>query len=414
MTLLAAALLLVACKSDEPSGSYYIQMLKPITGNAYVSVKYANETTDSLVFYSSSSWALAPYQSVAPWLTIDGQSTGSGPMEVKRKITMEPNTTGDVREAYYRISVTNTSEEAYTTFAVQQMATRVDGTLGNAPLVKQIDGSDGSSISISYDNFSRPTHISQKGTTTEIDMVINYQDIGGENNVVEATFNMAKQNFVYKDTTYSVSNLTAKGRFYDQRFAGMKNYVLMPRMFSNFETTSDASMHRQTSNGFDDYTPVKREGSYAAFSVDGYYNTSFENALMVNSLLGRFVTTYGVYYNGKYQLYADQKHTADSIAVVRQFSDTQRRYETYKLEYSSIDARRTSVDVNQLIEGVDQCDPFMLLSFFKLARQSSVISKATGRFNTYTVSAKTRQDLAVESMTVTDKNGQTVTYTFTY
>ena len=100
--------------------------------------------------------------------------------------------------------------------------------------------------------------------------------------------------------------------------------------------------------------------------------------------------------------------------MVRTFSNGSRQYEKYDLEYSNIDARGTSVDVNQLIEGVEQCDPLMLLSFFKLARQTSVIKKATGRYNTYTVDAKARPDGAVESMTVTDKNGKSVVYTMKY
>ena len=56
----------------------------------------------------------------------------------------------------------------------------------------------------------------------------------------------------------------------------------------------------------------------------------------------------------------------------------------------------------------------MLLSFFKLARQTSVISKATGRYNTYTVDTKTRSDGAVEKLTVTDKNRNAITYSFSY
>lgn len=412
--MLAAAALFASCSDSESNASYYIQLLKPRTGDTYISVRYANETADSLVFYSSSSWAISPYMNSAPWLKFSGPLSGNASQIVRYGVEMEPNTTGQVREAFYRISITNTSKDAYNTIAFQQMATRIDGTLGNAPLVKQISGSDGSLISIDYDAMSRPTHIALKGQKTELDMTIGYEKRGGTDNTTVATFTTNKHVFAYNDTTYTLNNLTTTGEFEDQSFAGVRNWVLMPQMFTSFKSADNASMRKQTSSGFDNYMPITHEGSYAAFSPDGLYGTSYENALMVNNVLGRFSTTYGVYYNSKCQLYADEKHTADSIAVVRLYSDYKRHYETYKLEFADIDARMNSVDVNQLIEGVDQCDPYMLLSFFKLARQTSVISKATGRYNTYTVATKQRLDKSVESMTVTDQHGNAITYTFSY
>lgn len=410
--LLTATLLLVGCDPIEPSGNYYVLINKPMTGNSNISIRYANETADSLVFFCTDTWALASYQSTAPWLKINGATSGFGAQIVKYGVTMEPNTTGQMREAYYRISLTGTTEDAYAMFAYQQLGTRIDGTLGGAPLVKQIEGSDGSTININWDDHSRPTHITMKAGKRDLDMAIAYEPENSDG-VIKATFTTNKNIFAFNDTIYTINDLKMTGNFEDTQFNGTKSSILMPRMFCSFESTAKVSMHERASSGYETYANVDHKATYASFS-DGLYGISFENALMVNNLLGNFVTSYGIYYGGKYQLYADEKHTADSIAVVRAFPGQKSNYETYKLEYSSIDGRATSVDVNQLIEGVEKCDPFMLLSFFKLARQTSVISKATGRYNTYTVDTKTRSDGAVEKLTVTDKNGNAITYSFSY
>ena len=111
----------------------------------------------------------------------------------------------------------------------------------------------------------------------------------------------------------------------------------------------------------------------------------------------------------------DSLHCADSIAVERVFPDYSHKAETFKMTYSSIDNRMTSVDVNQLIGGVANCDPYLLLSFYKLARQTSVVAKAEGKKGTtYTVSTETNANGSVRTMTVTDHMGNKITYTFEY
>ena len=108
---LTAALLLAACDKAEPSKSYFIQLQKPRTGDSYMGVKYANETEDSLAFYSSGSWALSAYMGTSPWVQFNGPTSGKGEQFVKMGVTLEPNTTGKMREAYYRVSLTGTDEE---------------------------------------------------------------------------------------------------------------------------------------------------------------------------------------------------------------------------------------------------------------------------------------------------------------
>jgi hypothetical protein len=70
--------------------------------------------------------------------------------------------------------------------------------------------------------------------------------------------------------------------------------------------------------------------------------------------------------------------------------------------------------VNQLIEGVSQCNPYLLLSMMKFARFTNVVETAKGRFNSYVVKTTQNSNGAVQTMTVSDKSGQTITYTFEY
>ena len=160
---------------------------------------------------------------------------------------------------------------------------------------------------------------------------------------------------------------------------------------------------------------AKQTMGYKAFANNGY-EYSYANGFMVNNTIGdKFVQAYGFYYNSKGSLEPDGLHTADSIGVERIYSDHSHKAEMYKLEYSSVDNRKTSVDVNQLIEGVENCDPYMLLSFYKLARQTSVISKATGNKGTaYTITTTTNADGSVKTMQVANGNGGAITYTFGY
>lgn len=150
--------------------------------------------------------------------------------------------------------------------------------------------------------------------------------------------------------------------------------------------------------------------------TNGNYGYSFSNGFMVNNTIGdRFVQAYGFYYNGKGSLSVDSLHCADSIGVERIYSDRSHKAEMYKMTYSNIDNRTTTVDVNQLMEGVADCDPFMLLSFYKIARQTSVIAKAEGKKGTtYVFETTTNVDGSIKTVTVTDNKGKKITYTFTY
>ena len=160
---------------------------------------------------------------------------------------------------------------------------------------------------------------------------------------------------------------------------------------------------------------VSQTMAYKAFT-NGLYDYSFSNGFMVQNVIGsKFLQAYGYYYNGKGSLQVDSLHCADSIAVERIFPDHSHKAETFKMTYSGVDNRMTSVDVNQLVGGVANCDPYMLLSFYKLARQTSVVAKAEGKKGTvFTVATETNANGSVRTMTVTDHKGNKITYTFEY
>ena len=87
----------------------------------------------------------------------------------------------------------------------------------------------------------------------------------------------------------------------------------------------------------------------------------------------------------------------------------------YKLSFSNISNRMTTVDANQLMEGVANCDPYLLLSFYKLARQSYVLAKVEGKKgSTYTFNTTANADGSIKTLAVTDANGNKITYTFRY
>ena len=94
--------------------------------------------------------------------------------------------------------------------------------------------------------------------------------------------------------------------------------------------------------------------------------------MVKNTIGNKFAQAIGVYYNGKSKLDVDSIYKADSIGVERIYSDHKHKSEMYKLSFSNISNRMTTVDANQLMEGVANCDPYLLLSFYKLARQSYV------------------------------------------
>ena len=403
---MAAVALVASCEEQEPSSFYSIQVALPHTGNYPIGYKYANEYSDSLKFLSYSPWKIEQTEGDEGFVTINGQTSGKGNMIVSYGVTLSENTTGKSRFATYQIVDSEDASRAKATLRYVQFATRQDGALGNAAEVKNISGSDGSNIDITYDLRHRPLSISMSTGDMKREITFAYDDY---ENTVTAT--QSKYEFSYADTLFTYNNVKLNGSYLDRFLPNVNSYIYQPRMLMTLDS-NEASLVN-TFNDTRNY--IKQTMAYQAFSNNGI-EYSFANGFMVkNSIGNKFAQAIGVYYNGKSKLDVDSIYKADSIGVERVYSDNKHKSEMYKLSFSNISNRMTTVDANQLMEGVANCDPYLLLSFYKLARQSYVFSKAEGKKGArYTFDTKANADGSIKTLAVTDANGNKTTYTFSY
>lgn len=403
---MAAVALVASCEKQEPSSFYSIQVALPHTGNYPIGYKYANEYSDSLKFLSYSPWKIEQTEGDEGFVTINGQTAGKGNMIVSYGVTLSENTTGKSRFATYQIVDSEDASRAKAAFRYVQFATRQDGALGNAAEVKNISGSDGSNIDITYDNCHRPLSISMSAGDMKREITFAYDD---NDNTVTAT--QSKYEFSYADTLFTYNNVKLNGSYMDRFLPNVNNYIYQPRMLMTLNSSETALVN--TFNDTRNY--IKQTMAYQAFSNNGI-EYSFANGFMVKNTIGnKFAQAIGVYYNGKSDLNVDNIYKADSIGIERVYSDHKHKSEIYKLSYSDISNRMTTVDANQLMEGVANCDPYLLLSFYKLARQSYVLAKAEGKKGSiYTFKTTTNADGSIKTLDVTDANGNKITYTFRY
>lgn len=403
---MAAVALVASCEKQEPSSFYSIQVALPHTGNYPIGYKYANEYSDSLKFLSYSPWKIEQTEGDEGFVTINGQTAGKGNMIVSYGVTLSENTTGKSRFATYQIVDSEDASRAKASLRYVQFATRQDGALGNAAEVKNISGSDGSNIDITYDNRHRPLSISMSAGDMKREITFAYDDY---ENTVTAT--QSKYEFSYADTLFTYNNVKLNGSYMDRFLPNVNNYIYQPRMLMTLNSSETALVN--TFNDTRNY--IKQTMAYQAFSNNGI-EYSFANGFMVKNTIGnKFAQAIGVYYNSKSNLDVDSIYKADSIGVERVYSGNKHKSEMYKLSFSNISNRMTTVDANQLMEGVANCDPYLLLSFYKLARQSYVFSKAEGRKGArYTFDTKANADGSIKTLAVTDINGNKTTYTFSY
>lgn len=403
---MAAVALVASCEKQEPSSFYSIQVALPHTGNYPIGYKYANEYSDSLKFLSYSPWKIEQTEGDEGFVTINGQTSGKGNMIVSYGVTLSENTTGKSRFATYQIVDSEDASRAKASLRYVQFATRQDGALGNAAEVKNISGSDGSNIDITYDNRHRPLSISMSAGDMKREITFAYDDY---ENTVTAT--QSKYEFSYADTLFTYNNVKLNGSYEDCFLPNVNSYIYQPRLLMTLNSSETALVN--TFNDTRNY--IKQTMAYQAFSNNGY-EYSFANGFMVkNSIGNKFAQAIGVYYNSKSNLDVDSIYKADSIGVERVYSDNKHKSEMYKLSFSNISNRMTTVDANQLMEGVANCDPYLLLSFYKLARQSYVFAKAEGRKGArYTFDTKANADGSIKTLAVTDINGNKTTYTFSY
>lgn len=403
---MAAVALVASCEKQEPSSFYSIQVILPSTGNYPIGYSYANESSDSLKFVSYSPWKIEQTAGDEGFVTINGKTSGKGNVLVSYGVNFSENTTGKSRFATYQIVDSEDASRAKASLRYVQFATRQDGAMGNAAEVKNISGSDGSNIDITYDNRHRPLSISMSAGDMKREITFAYDDY---ENTVTAT--QSKYEFSYADTLFTYNNVKLNGSYEDCFLPNVNSYIYQPRLLMTLNSSETALVN--TFNDTRNY--IKQTMAYQAFSNNGI-EYSFANGFMVkNSIGNKFAQAIGVYYNSKSNLDVDNIYKADSIGVERVYSDNKHKSEMYKLSFSNISNRMTTVDANQLMEGVANCDPYLLLSFYKLARQSYVFAKAEGRKGTrYTFDTKANADGSIKTLAVTDANGNKITYTFRY
>lgn len=327
--------------------------------------RFANTTTDSLFVSSFGNWTLNRTQAGGEWCQI-ATMKGSGYVSYGIPITLEQNRTGSQRSAMFRIEDTSHPDDAHADFSIVQLATRGDGSLGNAPLVKSVTGSDGSSISVTYDELCRPL-----------------------------TFRMAKGETVLSDLSF---------RYDDARMVMRVNDKGQDELSATY--TNDYQPYVQLAS----QTDTVEMAEQSLFNVlAGRYAFNIEH----RRSSGRY-DAYAYLMSGINILAPDHLHNADSLRYI----SGQRSVVDEKLfmapTYSDKDNRCQSLDVNQLLLGVEHCNPYMLLSLFRAARNTSIfdVVKVDGapdiQFST-TLNA----DKSVSQLAVT-RSGETITYQFEY
>ena len=337
-------------------------------------VPYANSTDGMIAFATYSKWHITQ-NSGNSWCRIKTME-GEANMIYQIPFTVTTNTTGESRSASFTLQ-DNGDGDVKVNFLLYQYATRGDGTLGNAAMIKRIEGTDGSIITAGYDALARPVSLTIEKNGTQLrSLEISYSDD------TDSTMTVRSK----RAATTATATLTAK---YD---AGYQPATL----------TSSTDTVGYRGQGY------VYGGSSFAFNVEEHF-------------MGGEYTAQALKLNSGQSLAPDGKHVSDSLRYMHRYADGTVMLEKLKLSYSSRDNRRQSLDINQLLLGVEECNPYTLVSLFKYARNSSVISEAESEDSRLTVETTAGADGTVSTMTVkrtpVGKDGgeeKTVTYTFSY
>lgn len=354
LLIVSGTALMSACFNDKDSYSAGILFERP---QQPVTPLYANTASDSIILFSYGPWAISSDNILSnSWVEMSTKQ-GEGNRIYRLPVTFKENLTGEGRSASFTIRDTDHPDEAYSVFGYLQYATRGNGALGSAADVKTITGSDGSKIVMAYDSQHRPLSIlMSKNDNTLNSLTFSYDD---------------QTMTIYADNT----NLKVKcGNDYQPGNIKMEN-----------DTLGYLAHHYQY---FDvPYTEI--------FSFQ-HARRSGDNTLITYKM------------NGK-SLMPDSLHNADSLT----YYVNNNKIEDFAMEYSNRDNRYQSVDVNQLLLGIEKCDPYLLLGLYRYARNTSIISMAKKPEADVTVTTTLNDNKSVASMTVS-RYGESVTYTFEY
>ena len=363
LAVLVVAAQLTACLGDESSYNAGFRFSKPSNVRTYV---YANTTTDSLLMECYGKWHITSDTPSSSWCTLDLMN-GVGNSIYYFGVHFGQNTTNQPRLAQFTIYDTEHPTEAYASWQYMQYATRGDGSFGSAALVKGITSSDGWRVAIDYDDKSRPVKLSVTDPdSTAGSYTLNYNESGGTLTVGIAGSKLTGT----MDNGYQPERLVGTG--------DTIGYV--PQYYTN---------------------GIQMSPNYAF----NYMVSSPTRTQAYAYLLG-----------GK-SLEPDSLHNADSLTYYSRMKlvNMPSTVERYKLEYGQMDNRYQSVDVNQLLLGMDRCDPLQLVALFRYCRSTSIVTRATSTGGVIGVATELNGDKSVRRMVVTDGlKGTEVTYDFTY
>lgn len=349
-------LLATSCMKDEDSYSAGFPVLH--TTSTFF---FANNTVDSLYVMSYGDWQLTKMQG-ADWCQLVSQKGKGGELYVL-PIPFMQNTTGMERRSRYRIADLNHGGDANAEWDFRQLATRGNGALGNAPLVKAIHGSDGTEVAITYDEQARPLSLTiAKNGTTLHNLTISYQD---DSHLMTVNNGRSSMTSLYSND-YEAQELLSE----------TDTVLVRSQEYYNMMTSGLAFNIEE-----------RQRGGHAA-----------------HALLYRKLNTF-----------PDSLRTIDSLLYQMKKDFQVVCNERLGLQYTKQDNRCQSVDANALLLGADYISPYMLLSLFPYTRSSYIVEKAgtANEADRIEVAATLRPDKSVDTMTVSRK-GQAVVYTFEY
>lgn len=327
-------------------------------------VAYANTDKGFVGFVSYGDWKITQNEG-EDWCK-PRRMSGEGNTINSIIIDIEPNLTGKHRTAQFVID--DISGEAYRSFSISQYAVRGDGSMGAAPVVKTIAGDDGSVIDLTYDDLKRPVRVSIKKDGTSmysLDILFNSEDtlvsVYTGSDVLTGVYNLG----------FQTMQLTSK----NDTVAYYSNGIMQAGRAFNFR------------HG-------KKNGEYAV------------QALKLKDNVRN----------------PDEDLEFDSLRYQHKYPNGNMVKEYMKISYSDMSNRNQSVDVNQLLLGIEECNPYALVSLLSgystssrlTTRSSKIISEASTDNGKFTVNATLNADNSVNTLAVTNKDGNTVTYTFSY
>lgn len=350
--------LLTSCLSDNGnSQAGFVNLQRDTT-------VFANTAQGYLYFMSYGNWQLS-YDTSAGWYT-PSMTSGKAMTINYIPVAYKMNTTGSLRTLRVSLIDSDNPGDAYVNFYVGQHSTRSDGSLGNAPLVQSIKGDDGTEISVDYDSHCRPLRVCM---------------VKGENTY-------RNMSFAWSDSMLTVTAINST-------LHGSISSTYQPNsLISSTDTVGLFSRNINSLFNSEDQM----------FNFEEHINSSSE--YIVQALL----------YEKQSLVDPDGDRHIDSLRYVHHYSNGSEVRGFMKLSYGDDKQSNChqSVDANQLLLGVEECNPYLLVGLFRNVRSTRLISEASTSTGSYNMEATRNSDNSINTLTVTDKNGQKITYTFSY